>query len=94
MLTLCQCQNWTVNQQSTTVPARIERVQALADISRWALCCHSKETRAQLDGNPAIPPTYIRVRAVVWECGEGQTHRHTDARDQYTVRIVYAKCNE
>jgi len=39
------------------------------------------------------PPTYIRVRAVVWKCGEGQTHkqtdRHTDARDQYTFRVVY-----
>ena len=42
----------------------IERVQALADISRSALCCHSSETRApianlpnsaQLDGTPCIP---------------------------------------
>jgi len=39
----------------------IERVQALADISRSALCCHSNETRApnanppnsaQLEGTP------------------------------------------
>jgi len=27
---------------------------------------------------PSIPPSYIRVRAAVWECGEGQTDRHTD----------------
>jgi len=55
---------------------------SLPDISRLALCCHSNETRAlianlpnsaQLEGTPTIPPTYIRVRAVVWECSEGQT---------------------
>jgi len=42
---------------------------------------------------PIIPPTYIRVRAVVWECGEGQRDRHTDrytdGRDQYTFRRGY-----
>jgi len=67
-----------------------------------ALCCHSNETRAlisnpsnsaQLGGTPTILPTYIRVRAVVWACGRGQTHRQTDvnadARDHYTFRVVY-----
>ena len=72
--------------------------RALADISRSALCCHDNETRAtianplnsaQLGGTPTIPPSYIRVRAVVRECGKGQTDRHTDARDQYTSRVVY-----
>ena len=56
----------------------IERVQALADISRSALCCHSNETRAPIAnrpsgaqlGPPTIPQSYIRVRAVMWECGE------------------------
>jgi len=64
----------------------IERVQALADISRSVLCCHSNETRApianppksaQLEGTPTIPRSYVRVRAVVWECGEGQTDAQT-----------------
>jgi len=32
---------------------------------------------AQLEGTPTILPSYIRVRAVVWECGKGQTHRQT-----------------
>jgi len=32
---------------------------------------------AQLEGTSTIPPSYIRVRAVVWECGEGQTDRQT-----------------
>jgi len=73
----------------------IERVQALANTSRSALCCHSNETRApianppnsaQTDGTLYYSPTYIQVRAVVWELDEGQT----DARDQYTFRLGYA----
>ena len=79
----------------------IQRVQALADTSRSALCCHSNETRApianqtngaQLEGTPYHSPTYIRVGAVVWECGEGQSDRHTDGRDQYAFRLGYSKC--
>ena len=68
-----------------------ERVQALADISRSALCCYSNETRtpianppnsAQLEGTPTLP-SYIRVREVVWECGGGQTDIRTNGRGQY-----------
>jgi len=79
-----------------------ERVQALADISRSALCCHSNETRAPIANAPnsaqlEVTPTYIRVRAVVSACGEGQTdtptdtetHRHIDGSDHYTFRVVY-----
>ena len=46
-----------------------------------------------------MPPSYIRVRAVVWAYGRGQadrqTHRHTDtqtdthARDRDTFCVVY-----
>jgi len=44
-----------------------------------------------------MPPTYIRVRAVVWAYGRGQsdtqththTQRHTDARDHNTFCVVY-----
>jgi len=52
------------------------------------VCCHSNETRlpvakprnsAQPHGTPTIPPTYIRVRAVVW----------TNGRGHYTFRVVY-----
>jgi len=68
---------------SQTEPG-IERVQALADISRSALCCHSNETRAPIAnltnsaqlGHPILFPLLtIRVHAVVWECGEAQTDR-------------------
>jgi len=64
-------------------------------------CCHSNETRApianppnsaQLEGTLYHFPTYIRVRAVVWQCGEEQTYRHTDSRDQYTFRYGYDSC--
>jgi len=67
----------------------IDRVPALADISRSALCCHSNETpaptanppnSAQLEGNRYHSPSYIRVRAVVWKCGQGQTHARTHRR--------------
>jgi len=83
-----------------TLKPGIERVQALADISRSMLCCHSNETHApianlpnsaQSEGTPYYPRTYIRDRAVVWECGEGQT----GSRDQYTFRLTpHAKCKE
>ena len=78
-----------------------ERVQALADISRSALCCHSNETRApipippnsaQLEGTPTIPPNLhpgpnssVGMRRGT----DRQTDRHTDGRDQYTFRVVY-----
>ena len=42
---------------------------------------------AQLEGTPTIPPSYIRVRAVVWECGQGQTHGYTDT--QAAMTIIY-----
>jgi len=60
----------------------MEQVQALADVLRLALSGHSNETPAPIaipPNNPqpgaprTIPPSYIGVRAVVWECGEGQT---------------------
>jgi len=51
-----------------------------------------------------MPPSYIRVRAVVWAYGRGQTdtltQRHTDthteARDHNTFCVVYdsRKCNK
>jgi len=46
----------------------IERVQALADIWRSALCCHSNETpapianpsnNAQLGGTPTMAPSHL-----------------------------------
>jgi len=75
-----------VHIAATERKSGIERVQALADISRSAVCCHSNVTRApianlpnsaQLEGTPYHSPTYIRVRAVMWERGDGQTDTQT-----------------
>ena len=61
---------------------------------------------AQLGGTPpTIPPSYIRVRAVVWKCGEGQTHTHTHTHThtytqtpvtniRFASSATHAKCNE
>jgi len=77
-----------------------ERVQALADISCLALCRHNNETRApianlpnsaQLDGSPFHSPSYIRVHAVVWECGEGQT---AVTNIHFALATPHAKCNK
>jgi len=38
---------------------------------------------------PTIPPSYIRVRAVMCECGEGQTDKQTAVT---TIHFVSAKC--
>jgi len=47
---------------------------------------------AQLECIPT--PSYIRLRAIVWECGQEQTDRYTqrdtDGRDQYSFRLGYA----
>ena len=51
------------------------------------VCCHSNDTRtpianppisAQLGALPTIPQSYIRVRASVHVCGNGQSDTHTD----------------
>jgi len=53
----------------------------------FALCSHSNATRApianlrnsaQLGAASTMPPSYIRVRAVVWAYGRGQTNTQTD----------------
>ena len=53
----------------------------------FALCCHSNATRAPIANPPnsaqlgavsTTPPSYIRVREVVWAYGRGQTDRLTD----------------
>jgi len=39
--------------------------------------------------SPTTPPSYTRVRAIVWACCRGQAHRHTDVRDHNTFLVVY-----
>ena len=84
----------------STITSVIERVQALADISRSAQCCHSNETRAPIAnppimhtrGTPTIPRLHpgpcsnVEMRRRT----DTQTDTHTDARNQYTFRLGYA----
>jgi len=44
-------------------------------------------------GPPTILPSYIRVCAVVWECSEGQTHRHRRPWPIYISRRLRLKRN-
>jgi len=94
----------TVSKKVWIYKPGIERVQALADISRSALCCHSNQIRApianppnsaQLEGTPIpFPPSYIRVRAVVRECGEGQTNTQTAVTNiHFASATPHTKCN-
>jgi len=86
MLTLAYI--YSINSQkvlqniTTIMKPGIQRVQALADISRSALCCHSNETRApianppnsaQLKGTPCHSSNLHPGPCSGWECGEGQT---------------------
>jgi len=48
--------------------------------------------------SPTTTPSYIRVRAVVWACGRGQTDTHTDTQTRVTTvhfasSATHAKCN-
>ena len=42
----------------------------------------------QLGGPPTIPPSYIRVHAVVWECSEGQTDTQTGVANIHFASAV------
>jgi len=74
----------------------------------FALCCHSNATRApiahppssaRLGGNLYHALSYIRVHAVVWAYGRGQTDRQTDTQTRVTTihfasSTTHAKCNK
>jgi len=93
--------SWLTQKKLSTTQQKqpgIEQVQPLADISHSRHIATAMKPMHQLQihptvhdegAPPTIPPHYIVVRAVVWECGEGQTDRHTDAHDQYTFCVMY-----
>jgi len=73
----------------------------------FALCCHSNATRApianppnsaQLGDSLCHAPSYIRVRAVVWAYGRGQTDTQTQTDTRVTTihfasSTTRVKCN-
>jgi len=85
----------------------IERVQALADISRSALCCHSNETRAPI----ANPPNNAQLEVIPYHSARLHpgpcssvgmrrgTDRHTDTQlavtnIHFASATPHAKCNK
>jgi len=70
----------------------------------FALCYHSNATRApiaippnsaQLGASATTTPSYIRVRAVVWPCGRGQTDTQTGVTIiHFASSTTHAKCNQ
>ena len=38
--------------------------------------------------SPTTPPSYIRVRAIMWACGRGQTHRHISRGLRLTRNVI------
>jgi len=85
-----------------------ERVQALADIlrSRYVFKATQPVNRLQIRSTvhnygapPTIPPSYIRVGAVVWAYARGQTHRQTDRQTRVIIihfasSMIHAKCKQ
>jgi len=79
----------------------IERVQALTDISRSGYVVISTKpvhrlqirtivtTREYPQPFDQVTSWMIRVRAVVWECGEGQTDRQTDRQTHRQTRVIH-----
>jgi len=50
---------------------------------------------AQLEGTRTISPSYIWVRVVVWECGEGQPDTQTAVDNiHFASAMLHAKCNK
>jgi len=85
-----RCHELTRDHSVTCCPHVYPQVESgrASTSTRWhfafRLCCHGNETRAPIANPPNSAqlgdthhhsPSYIRVRAVVLECGEGQTHR-------------------
>jgi len=58
-------------KHSLTFRVRRYVVIAMKPVHRLQICPIVHNYRA----SPTIPPSYIRICAVVWECGKGETHR-------------------
>jgi len=89
----------TAVQNVYKIKPGIQRVQALADVSRSALCCHSNETCAptanlpnngQPEGTLYLPFPRLHLGPCSSVGMRRGTDKHTDGRGQYTSRLGYA----
>jgi len=56
---------------------------------------HPPVTGEQRAQTPCTTPSYIRVHAVVWACGRGQTDTHTRMTTiHFASSTTHAKCNQ
>ena len=83
----------------TTKNRNTERLQALADILRLALCCHMNETcvpianppnSAQLGGTLPFSQVTSSLCSSLGMRWQTEMYRYTDSQDQYTFRFGYA----
>jgi len=81
-------------RQVSTNATKHERVQALADISRSALCCHSNETHAPIANPPdsAQSPTIPQVTSR--SCSRVSQWRWTDGRHTHIPAWPLYICNK
>ena len=78
-----------------------EHIHPRWHFAEWCICCHSIESRAPI-ANPAKSAQLgdIPYRALVKECGEGQTdthtYRHTDScgLNTFPLAMPNVKCND
>jgi len=86
---------WLLSELIPHSKLRIERVQANITCSHYVAIAMQHVHRFQIHPimhnkgtSPTTPPSYIRIRAIWWACGPGQTDAHTHRRvwQQYISR--------
>jgi len=70
------CTNWAWRRVTSLIrPTTLPLCHAATHAAmKRNINCKTAQS-VQLEGTPYHSPSYIWVRAIVWECGEGQTHR-------------------
>jgi len=85
------------NKSATNQQPGVEWVQALTDNSRLRNIATATQPVHRLQIRPVVHHSlsYIRVRAIVWACGRGQTDTQTRVTTiHFASSTTHAKCNE
>jgi len=73
--------------QASSLTFRIRHIRCYSNHTHAPIA--NPPNSAQLGDTPPFPQSYIRLHAVVWECSEGQTGKHTDGR-RHNVLLGHA----